>query len=131
MDILRLRTMARKSTFHFGALKDVSVQQALNLGRKWKLVAIYYYMGNISYQDDILEELGITGDLVIDKPGLNRDMMEKWKEKVNTEDTRTDLERLKAASHAKKKNKAKRRGFDMSQHMNKKTIANKHRRKST
>lgn len=95
MDVLRLRTMARKSTFHFGKFRDISVQQVINSDRTWYLVAVYYNMGNMSYQDDILDELGICGELKIEKPGSNPDVFDAWK--VNRVDDRTDLQRIKAA----------------------------------
>ena len=79
MDILHLRTMARKSVFDTGRCEHLSVQQILDLKRQTYLAFQYYNRPRISFLPDILKELGIVGKLTIEKPGINPKMFEEWK----------------------------------------------------
>ena len=71
MDVLRLRILARKSVHGFGYSdnKDLSVQQLLDLRKFRIMINAYFGLDRISYADDILDELCITKDLRIEKPG--------------------------------------------------------------
>ena len=66
-----LRKLSRKSQLKFGSMADITVQIAIDLGlkEKTKLVWYYYNSSNITYMDDILDELKITEELRIEKPG--------------------------------------------------------------
>lgn len=69
--------MARKSVFEGGTCDNCSVQQMLNL-KAWKTLRwIYYNCSNISFLPDILDEIGITEEWRIAKPGTDK---EKGKE---------------------------------------------------
>ena len=69
--------MARKSVFEGGSCDNCSVQQMLNL-KAWKTLRwIYYNCSNISFLPDILDEIGITEEWRIAKPGTDK---EKGKE---------------------------------------------------
>ena len=74
MDVTRLRTMARKSVFHFGKYKMYSVQQVLDLKAYKALRYYYYYCSNISFLPDILDEIGIPEKYRIAKPGTDEEM---------------------------------------------------------
>lgn len=87
MDIIRLRTMARKSVFEGGTCDNCSVQQMLNL-KAWKTLRwIYYNCSNISFLPDILDEIGITEEWRIAKPGTDkekgRELDQKFHERFN------------------------------------------------
>ena len=72
MDRVTLRKLAYKSTMNFGKYADYTVQQVLDQnpidGRKY-LIWVYYNSSNISFNDLILEKLGIKKENTIKKPG--------------------------------------------------------------
>lgn len=83
-EAIRLRTMARKSVFSIGKLEGLSVQQALNLKLYGVLRWYYYNCSMVSFLPEILDELGITDEWRIEKPGTDLDAYERfreWKEK--------------------------------------------------
>ena len=64
-----LRTLARKSVLDFGKYEGRSVQQVIDL-KNIRLLRWYYYnCSMISFHTDILDEIGITEEWRIDKPG--------------------------------------------------------------
>lgn len=67
-----LRTLTRKTKFRIGKDKDLTVQRMLDLGKNLSLVSAYYKLTSINYTEDILEELGIVGDFVIEKPSTDK-----------------------------------------------------------
>ena len=96
MDILRLRTMAKRSIFERGNCEYLSVQQVLDLKRQTYLAFQYYNRSKISFTLDVLEELGIVGKLTIKKPGINPKMFEEWKKWFYR--NMDDMERIKRYS---------------------------------
>jgi len=70
-DSILCRTMTRKSVLGFGysSYRDLTVQMMLDSKRNKVLVSAYYGLDKINYTDDVLDELCITKDLRIDKPG--------------------------------------------------------------
>lgn len=66
------RVLTRKTKFRIGKDKDLTVQRMLDLGKHINLVSAYYKLTSIDYTEDILEELGIVGDFVIEKPSTDR-----------------------------------------------------------
>lgn len=58
--------------------KDLSVQMMLDWGRKDYLITAYYNLEKIGFTDDILDELGVTPEYRIDKPGKNEEMKNKF-----------------------------------------------------
>ena len=90
-----LRKLSRKSQLKFGSMADMTVQMAIDLGLKGKtkLVWYYYHSSNITYMDDILDELKITEELRIKKPSKHPLVFNAWKAK-----SLTDKERMGIAS---------------------------------
>lgn len=70
--IVKLRILTRKSIPGFGVMKDLTIQDMLNSCQEKVLFESYYRLGNISFSQDILDELGITGEYTIQKPGSLR-----------------------------------------------------------
>lgn len=68
-DVTLLRTMARKSVFNFGEHEGRTVQQVLDLKHYRRLRWYYYNCSKVSFLNDILEEIGITEEWRISKPG--------------------------------------------------------------
>ena len=67
-----LRTLTKKSQLKFGKYADLTVDQVITLygaqGLRY-LDWVYYNCSNISFCDELLSELAITGDFKIIKPG--------------------------------------------------------------
>ena len=70
-DVLRLRIMARKSVFTFGKWDMYTVQQVLDLKGYQSLRWYYYNCSMVSFLPDILDELWITEEWRITKPGTD------------------------------------------------------------
>ena len=104
-DILRLRIMARKSVFDGGKFEGLSVQQIIDMGRQDYLVYQYYRYCKISFIDDILEEIGITAEYRIKKPGSNLEMYRKWGD--NRWANMSVKDKSKEKSHRKKQKRMK------------------------
>lgn len=72
MTRVALRTLAEKSTLKFGKFHDLTVRQVIQLhgikGIKY-LRWVYYSASNISFNDDLLKEIGIHEEIKIEKPG--------------------------------------------------------------
>jgi hypothetical protein len=66
------RVLTRKTKFRIGKDKDLTVQRMLDLGKTINLVSAYYKLTSIDYTKDILDEIGIVGDFVIEKPSTNK-----------------------------------------------------------
>lgn len=69
-EVTLLRTLAKKSTLNFGRKRYCTVEQLLlTTNGKTYLMFCYWRLSNISFAEDILDELGITTELRIKKPG--------------------------------------------------------------
>lgn len=69
MSIIRLRKLSFKSVLDFGKFQHHSVQQVLDLREAKYLIWLYYNQSNISFTDDVLQLLHLTGERTITKPG--------------------------------------------------------------
>ena len=82
MDRLLCRTLARKSVFPPGCRHEYrSVQQVIDLHGIMYIAHSYYYYSMLSFLPDILEEIGIIDDLLITKPGINKEMFNEFKKR--------------------------------------------------
>lgn len=75
MDVIRLRTLTRKSILNFGKFLDQSVQMLLDEKKLKYLSWIYFHCDRITFIDEILDDVGITEKWRIEKPGK---APEKW-----------------------------------------------------
>ena len=78
---VNLRKLTRKSRLGFGYrdIKHITIQDILIMNKHKELIKIYFGLGKINFTDDILEELGITEDMKIEKPGKIEDYEERDK----------------------------------------------------
>lgn len=67
MSVVLLRTLTRKSLIKFGAYSDLTVQNLLDTHRYKELLHIYYTCRNIDFNQDLKDELCISGEREIDK----------------------------------------------------------------
>ena len=72
---VNLRNLTRKSRLGFGYrdIKHITIQDILIMNKHKELIKIYFGLGKINFTDDILEELGISEDMRIEKPGKIED----------------------------------------------------------
>lgn len=96
-----LRKLTRKSKFGFGEFWDDTVERFFERGRINRLAWYYYYKSNITYTDDILEEIGIIGDLVIEKPSADGSKFKIWKEKNKDLDSSKAEDSMKVVLNGK------------------------------
>lgn len=82
MDKVLLRTLTRKSKLNISGTKDKTVQELLDKRKTSVLISAYYRLDHINYQEDILKELKIEGELVIKKPGSNKELFDKVKHDI-------------------------------------------------
>ena len=75
--------MTKKSIIGFGyqEYRNLSVGMLLDMKRYNILLKMYYNLDKINFVPEVLEELGISGDLIIDKPGKTGDY-EKTKDLI-------------------------------------------------
>jgi hypothetical protein len=73
-----LRTLTRKSKLGFGKYQDYTMQELIDLGQFKILISVYYKLSSINFIPDILEEIGIVGDWVIQKPGIDKEKYLKF-----------------------------------------------------
>jgi len=90
MSAILLRKLTKKSTLKFGKYKDYTVEHLFGMKKQIDLTSIYFKLSNITFVDEILDELGITENFRIEKPSKNEElykdfMMEKYgvKQKPN------------------------------------------------
>lgn len=101
MEVVLLRKMADKSVINFGTHEHLTVRDVLNLGDYTYIAWMYYSINGISFVDSILEEIGITGDMRIEKPGTDQAKMGKWKQSL-FDKIESEEERMKLAKHLSK-----------------------------
>ena len=100
----------RKSVLSFGKYGFDTVQDVLDKDPSY-IVWVYYNMPEITFFDDILEEVGLVGRFVIDKPSSDPDKFfddegrKELKRKVVTEEER--LMNNKRRSNDKKRAKSR------------------------
>lgn len=101
--ITLLRTLTKKSKFGFGEYPDKTVQDLLNIKNYSYISWIYYNMSNITFTDDILDEIKIFDDRRIMKPGKKPELHCN-----NLLGSRT-LKKYKLDSHYKKESKTSKK----------------------
>ena len=76
---VNLRKLTRKARLGFGykEIKNITIQDILIMNKHKELIKIYFGLDKITFMDDILDELGITEDMRIEKPGKIRDYEER------------------------------------------------------
>ena len=76
------RVMTRKSIIGFGDYKDFTVQQVMDVGKKWALVKMYYNLDKIDFIQEVKDILGIKPYMEILKPSKNYAMRKKYTHEI-------------------------------------------------
>ena len=82
MSVVLLRTLTRKSKLGLGRDRNKTVQQLFDENKPIKLISPYYKLTTINFTEDILDELNISPEWRIDKPGSNEDLYYKFLKEV-------------------------------------------------
>jgi len=85
---MHFRKLTRKSFIGFGQYKYKTVDQVMALGKVVDIIDIYFNLSHITFFDDILDELKITQDWRIEKPGTDKELGFAFKRAVYPEVTR-------------------------------------------
>ena len=72
MSIL-LRTLTKKSTLNFGKFKDCTVSHLIGMKKKKELISAYFKLSTINFNNEVLDELGITNEWRIEKPSTDKE----------------------------------------------------------
>jgi len=80
---MKFRKMTRKSVIGFGKAFDRTVEDLIRIGKKRELCDIYFKCSHITFFDDILDEIGITEEWRIQKPGTNRERYVEFLTSIN------------------------------------------------
>ena len=81
MSFVTLRTLTLKSKLKFGKFHDYTVKECLFIKNQYRyIVWCYYNLGNISFDNEVLEIIGIDIDHRIEKPGKDVKYFEDNKE---------------------------------------------------
>jgi hypothetical protein len=119
MDMTLKRVLTRKSILGFGYSADrhLSVQMLMDLGRHNILRSAYYGLDKIDFAEDVLDELGITKEYRIIKPGKDLKMKELFYHNLfySENSKKTDLEKIKEAALVLKDKKENSRRRKISQ----------------
>lgn len=75
---MKFRKLTRLSRIGFGSYKERTVGNMIDAGRVIDLIQMYFNLSHITFFDDILDDLKITQEWRIAKPGNDRDLGRKF-----------------------------------------------------
>jgi hypothetical protein len=104
-DVVLLRTLTEKSTLGFGQYFDMTVFKLIEMQRCQYLRWVYFNCSNVSFCESVLNELKITEEFRILKPGKNNNLYLEIQNKLR-EDL-PDWKKEKIEKRAKNHSKAK------------------------
>ena len=104
MDAVTLRVLTRKSKFKFGKYSDMTVRDVL-ICAPYYIARTYYYCANISFADDILDEMQIMERL--SKPSKDPDAYLRWLRAKSRQYSDEEREHNRFIQWHKQKKKAK------------------------
>src|SRR5210317_1429489 len=68
------RTMTFKSRIGFGDYSDYTVQQMIDIGKRWSLVCMYFNLEKIDFTQEVKDVLCIKKHMEIPKPGKSYEL---------------------------------------------------------
>ena len=97
---VNLRKLTRKSRLGFGykEIKEIRIQDILIMNKHKELIKIYFGLDKITFMDDILDEIGISEDMRIEKPGKIRDLEERNKVVAQAIETVKEQKKIEVAA---------------------------------
>lgn len=102
MSNVLLRKMTFKSRIEFGIYPELTVQELINMNKHSELIKMYYGLEKIDFVDEVKEQLHITGDRLIPKPGKSWYMyyanISKMLQEIIDVSFKSNLDRIKIAT---------------------------------
>ncbi|TXB65310.1 hypothetical protein FRY74_07770 [Vicingus serpentipes] len=97
---VNLRKLTRKSRLGFGykEIKEIRIQDILIMNKHKELIKIYFGLDKITFMDDILDELGISEEMRIEKPGKIKDLEERNKIVAQALETVKEQKKIEVAA---------------------------------
>jgi len=83
MDSINLRTLTLKSKLGFGKHKNKTVSELIALKKELELISAYFKLSKISFTQEVLDQINITNEYRITKPGKNKDFYYKYLKENN------------------------------------------------
>jgi hypothetical protein len=80
--VVLLRKLTNKSIMNFGKYFDLTVQQCLDTKKRKYLRWVYFNCSNITFTDELLDELLIPVGYRFDKPSKNVELGKKLEENL-------------------------------------------------
>lgn len=84
MDAILLRKLTMKSCFAEGKFAGVPIGQLIQLGNTRYIRWVYYNQSSIDFMQEVKDEINITPEFEIKKPGTNFAMHEKLNQKMDS-----------------------------------------------
>ena len=78
MSAIILRKLTKKSKLNFGTYRENTVEHLIGMRKQLDLISSYFKLSNITFVDEILDELGITEEFRIEKPSTNVELYQKF-----------------------------------------------------
>jgi len=100
---MHFRKLTRKSFIDIGGYKHTTVNWMLDAGKKWELAKLYYNLSHITFFDDILDEIGITLEWRIEKPGTNKEKLYEFSEAIFPDRVEYQRKRFKVVQNERSK----------------------------
>lgn len=69
---MRFRKLTRKSTLGFGSHREWTVGDLIDRGRYFTIIDSYFNLSHITFFDDVLDEVKISKEWRIEKPGVDK-----------------------------------------------------------
>lgn len=104
---MKMRKLTRLSRIGFGSWRDRQVGNMLECGRKIDIIQMYFNMSHITFFDDILDDIGITEEWRIAKPGSDREKGYLFNKTFNNEEMKNRKERVEKFQYNESKNTLK------------------------
>jgi hypothetical protein len=79
-----LRKLTKKSKLNFGKHRDLTVEYLIEHHYKIYLRWVYFNCSNITFVDDILDEINITQEFRFEKPNKNITLYNEFKEFIDS-----------------------------------------------
>lgn len=127
-DVVLLRKLTLKSTLNFGKFADLTVQQCIDTKKRKYLRWVYFNCSNITFMDDVLDELKIPVWYRFDKPNKNVELGVKLEENLKETYPEWFNQKLERKANRIKKSKAIGVDFKTERVESKLSLMNKNRR---
>jgi hypothetical protein len=126
--VVLLRKLTNKSVINFGKYFDLTVQQCLDTKKRKYLRWVYFNCSNITFTDELLDELLIPVDYRFDKPNKNVELGIKLEENLKENYPEWFKKKLEKKANRIRKSEAIKVDFKSDRVKSKLSLMNENRR---